>query len=141
MRLAMRRPCCVAAAVLAGWLTVPGFAAAQDARQNAPGQFDFYVLALSWSPSYCAAAQERGDNRPDQQCGPRPYSFVVHGLWPQYEHGFPEFCQQPSPRLDRGAVGAMLDLMPSPRLIFREWDRHGTCSGLSTHAYFDTVRK
>ena len=24
-----------------------------DKRQNAPGQFDFYVLSLSWSPSYC----------------------------------------------------------------------------------------
>jgi ribonuclease T2 len=35
----------------------------------------------------------------------------------------------------------MLDLMPAPRLIFNEWDRHGTCSGLSPNAYFETVRK
>jgi ribonuclease T2 len=35
----------------------------------------------------------------------------------------------------------MLDLMPSPRLIFHEWDQHGTCSGLSPHAYFESVRK
>jgi ribonuclease T2 len=35
----------------------------------------------------------------------------------------------------------MLDLMPNPRLIFHEWDRHGTCSGLSAQAYFETVRK
>ena len=114
----------------------------QDSRQNTPGQFDFYVLALSWSPSYCAAAQERAPDRaPDQQCGGRPFSFVVHGLWPQYEQGFPSFCQVPAPRLDRAIVGSMLDLMPSPRLIFHEWDRHGTCSGLSAHAYFETVRK
>jgi ribonuclease T2 len=99
----------------------------QDRRQNAPGQFDFYVLALSWSPSYCEASQERAPNRaPDQQCGGRPFSFVVHGLWPQYEQGFPAFCQVPAPRLDRNIVGSMLDLMPSPRLIFHEWDRHGT---------------
>src|SRR5207253_9414844 len=38
-------------------------------------------------------------------------------------------------------VSSMLDLMPAPRLIFHEWDRHGTCSGLSPHAYFDTIRK
>ncbi len=114
----------------------------QDRRQNEPGRFDFYVLALSWSPSYCEAAQERAPNRaPDQQCAGRPFSFVVHGLWPQYQQGFPSYCQVPAPRLDRTIVGGMLDLMPSPRLIFHEWDRHGTCSGLSQHAYFETVRK
>jgi ribonuclease T2 len=114
-------------------------ASAQETRQNEPGQFDFYVLALSWSPSFCEAAGERAQGQP--QCGARPYSFVVHGLWPQYEKGFPEFCQVPAPRLDRNIVGSMLDLMPAPRLIFREWDRHGTCSGLAARAYFETVRK
>ena len=75
------------------------------------------------------------------QCGARPYSFVVHGLWPQYTKGFPEYCQVPAPRLDRGIVSSMLDLMPAPHLIFNEWDRHGTCSGVSPRAYFETVRK
>lgn len=116
---------------------------AQDRRQNEPGEFDFYVLALSWSPSYCEASAERGreGRRPDPQCGPRPYSFVVHGLWPQYERGFPEYCQVPAPRLNRDIVASMLDLMPSPRLIFREWDRHGVCSGLPAGGYFEAVRK
>jgi ribonuclease T2 len=115
----------------------------QDQRQNAPGQFDFYVLSLSWSPSFCAGAAERSRSGPavNAQCGARPYSFVVHGLWPQYERGFPEFCQLPAPRLDRGIVSSMLDLMPAPRLIFNEWDRHGTCSGQSARGYFETVRK
>ncbi len=118
-------------------------ALAQDRRQNAPGEFDFYVLALSWSPSYCESVKERtgSSSRPDPQCSGRPIAFVVHGLWPQYDQGFPSFCQMPAPRLNREIVGANLDLMPSPRLIFREWDRHGTCSGLSAHAYFDAVRK
>lgn len=117
-------------------------ASAQDPRQNEVGQFDFYVLSLSWSPSFCAAAAERGDSRaPSTQCGARPYSFVVHGLWPQYDRGFPEYCQVPAPRLDRGIVSSMLDLMPAPHLIFNEWDKHGTCSGLSPRAYFEVVRK
>ncbi len=117
-------------------------AVAQDARQNEPGQFDFYVLSLSWSPSFCAAAAERrGARNTGRQCGARPYSFVVHGLWPQYEKGYPEYCQVPAPRLDRDIVSSMLDLMPAPHLIFNEWDRHGTCAGLSPRAYFDTVRK
>lgn len=114
---------------------------AQDARQNEPGKFDFYVLALSWSPSYCDATAERGETRRDRQCGARPYSFVVHGLWPQYDNGFPEYCQIPAPRLSRDIVASMLDLMPSPRLVFRQWDRHGVCSGLSPSGYFEAVRK
>ena len=114
----------------------------QDHRQSEPGRFDFYVLSLSWSPSYCEAAESRRSRRgPDQQCSGRPFAFVVHGLWPQYERGFPSYCQVPAPRLDRNIVGGMLDLMPSPRLIFHEWDRHGTCSGLTPHAYFETIRK
>ena len=120
-----------------------GTASAQDRRQNAPGEFDFYVLSLSWSPSYCEEASERGSGGRSQQvqCGGRPFSFVVHGLWPQYEHGFPDYCQRPSPRLDRNIVSSMLDLMPAPGLIFNEWDKHGTCSGLGAKAYFETIRK
>jgi ribonuclease T2 len=117
-----------------------GVVTAQDRRQNQPGQFDFYVLSLSWSPSFCEAAGERG-TPPQQQCGERPYSFVVHGLWPQYEKGFPEFCQQPAPRLDRNIVSSMLDLMPAPGLIFNEWNKHGTCFGANPRAYFETMRK
>ena len=115
-------------------------ASAQDRRQNQPGQFDFYVLALSWSPTFCEATAEKGRTS-KEQCGGRPFSFIVHGLWPQYEKGFPEYCQNPAPRLDRNIVASMLDLMPAPRLIFHEWDRHGVCSGLGARGYFDTVRK
>ena len=129
----------VASAALA---TAP--ASAQDHRQNTPGQFDFFVLSLSWSPSFCEGREENGGGggRSQQiQCGGRPFSFVVHGLWPQYEKGFPEYCQQPSPRLPRNIMSSMLDLMPAPGLIYNEWDKHGTCSGLGERAYFETIRK
>src|SRR5215831_2802184 len=120
-----------------------GPGAAQDRRQNTPGEFDYYVLSLSWSPSFCEEAEERGRSGRGQQaqCGGRPFAFVVHGLWPQYEHGFPEYCQRPSPRLDRNIMTSMLDLMPAPGLIYNEWDKHGTCSGLGERAYFETIRK
>ncbi len=114
------------------------FANAQDRRQDTPGQFDYYVLSLSWSPSFCETAT---GNARGQQCGPRPFSFVVHGLWPQYERGFPEACQVPPPRLDRNIMRSMLDLMPAPGLVFHEWDQHGTCSGLPPREYFTLVRK
>ncbi|KGT80881.1 ribonuclease T [Bradyrhizobium japonicum] len=129
----------------AGLVALPGGAKAQDKRQNAPGEFDFYVLSLSWSPSFCEEASERnrggGGGRSQMQCSGRPYAFVVHGLWPQYENGFPEYCQRPSPRLNRNIVSSMLDLMPAPGLIFNEWDKHGTCSGLDSRNYFETIRR
>src|SRR5262245_17781418 len=56
-----------------------------------PGDFDYYVMALSWSPTYCADIGPR-DGEP--QCnGPRPYAFVLHGLWPQHDRGWPEYCR------------------------------------------------
>jgi ribonuclease T2 len=123
-------------------ISAAGTASAQDRRQNTPGEFDFYVLSLSWSPSFCEEASERGNSgRSGAQCGGRPFSFVVHGLWPQYEHGFPDYCERPSPRLDRNIMTSMLDIMPAPGLIFSEWDKHGTCSGLGARAYFETIRK
>jgi ribonuclease T2 len=126
--------------VLAGLIQA---APAQDRRQNEPGKFDFYMLVLSWSPSFCAESAERNPARASRnpQCGPRPYSFVVHGLWPQYARGFPEFCHVPAPRLSRAIVDDMLDLMPAPALVYHEWDRHGTCSGVAAGTYFETIRK
>ena len=136
-RVAFRAAACTVFLLFLGLSA--GFA--QERRQSTPGQFDFYVLALSWSPSFCESANERGSNRNDQQCGDRPYAFVVHGLWPQHERGFPAFCQVPAPRLNRNIVGTMLDIMPAPRLVYHEWDRHGTCSGLAADSYFNMVRK
>ena len=130
-------------ALLVG-LMLPGRAhdTAPDRSRNQPGQFAFYVLALSWAPSYCAAAAVHSPGRvPALECGMHAYGFVVHGLWPQYDRGFPRSCQVPAPRLDRALVSAMLDLMPSPRLVYSEWDRHGTCSGLSPRGYFGELRK
>jgi ribonuclease T2 len=123
---------------LIAWIACVGPAAAQGRAQNQPGVFDYYLLSLSWSPSFCETSKGGASQL---QCGARPYSFVVHGLWPQFNKGFPESCQVPPPRLDRRIVDNMLDLMPAPALIYHEWDAHGTCSGLSARDYFDTVRK
>ncbi len=120
-------------------LVVLGQAVAQDQRQNAPGQFDYYLLALSWSPSFCEQAGDRKNAQ--QQCGQRPFSFVVHGLWPQYEKGFPEFCQNPPPFVDSKIINSMLDLMPARGLIIHGWKTHGVCAGQSAGAYFEMVRR
>lgn len=94
-------------------------------------RYDYYVMALSWSPTWCRAHPED-----EEQCGARGYGFVLHGLWPQYEAGSgPQRCASDH-EVDRGTVNAALAFMPSRRLVQHEWRAHGTCSGLSPAAYF-----
>jgi ribonuclease T2 len=108
------------------------------AHASKPGQFDYLVLALSWSPTYCAEPEASGD---DQQCGPgKRFAFVVHGLWPQHERGWPENCAGSEAWVSESVIGAMLDVMPSKPLIIHEWRKHGSCSGLSVANYFRATR-
>ena len=100
--------------------------------------FDFYVLSLSWSPSYCEAEGE--DANPQQCKAARPYAFIVHGLWPQFERGFPEDCQTDEPQVANQTLRTLYDLMPSAGLIRHEWKSHGACSGLSQDDYFTVLR-
>lgn len=125
---------------LACALMVSSAAEADDGADVPIGQgFDFYVLSLSWSPSYCAA---EGEDANRQQCGPgRPYAFVVHGLWPEFEHGYPDHCASREPdRVPSKLVARLLDLMPSAGLIGYQWRKHGACSGLSQEDYFAVLR-
>ncbi|MQT13400.1 ribonuclease T2 family protein [Segnochrobactrum spirostomi] len=118
----------------------PAAGSAQQARApsgGTPGAFDFYVLSLSWSPTYCARARE-GDAL--QCAAARPFAFVVHGLWPQYEHGYPSSCEVPPPPISNAVVDGMLDVMPSRGLVRHEWDKHGTCDGEDPAGYFAKVR-
>lgn len=117
--------------LLAVWLALAGAAAAQ--QPGRPGTFDYWLLALTWSPTWCldnGGAQCRTGNR---------LGLVVHGLWPQYESGWPEYCAAPG-KLPAGVVDAMLPLMPSRALVEHEWTRHGTCSGLDAPRYFEATR-
>lgn len=102
-----------------------------------PGKFDYYVLALSWSPEYCAS---EGGARDRLQCVERRYGFVTHGLWPQYEKGYPRRCVSGA-SLSYDTVKRMLDIMPSPGLVRHEWQTHGTCSGHPPGVYFDLLRR
>src|SRR4051812_18808862 len=138
--------CLTAALVLAG-LLLSGCEPAGDSGNPPPaadvqiplGQgFDFYVLSLSWSPSYCEA--EGADANPQQCKAARPYAFVVHGLWPQFERGFPEDCQTDEPSVSNETLRTLYDLMPSAGLIRHEWKSHGACTGLPQHDYFTVLR-
>lgn len=115
---------------LLGLLLGLGLGLPLPARADLPGRFDYYVLALSWSPQYCAGPGARGD----PQCA-RPYGFVVHGLWPQHERGWPEDCGK-GEWLSERLIERMLAIMPSRKLVLHEWRKHGVCSGLGAEAYF-----
>jgi ribonuclease T2 len=107
------------------------------AKVAVPGEFDYYVLALSWSPSYCAGEAGRNDH---QQCAPgRRFAFVVHGLWPQYARGWPEFCRTRENWIPQELIDGVMDVMPSKRLIIHQWKKHGSCSGLTQSVYFNEV--
>jgi ribonuclease T2 len=118
---------------------VAGVLPAKTQQYGEPGQFDFYVLALSWSPSYCDSAGNRAD--PAQCRAQKPLSFIVHGLWPQYDKGFPSDCAYNAPRVTEQTIRELRDVMPSRGLVIHQWRKHGTCSGLSPDQYFALVRK
>jgi ribonuclease T2 len=101
-------------------------------EQAPPGQFDFYLLNLSWSPEFCATHSD------SPECG-RHLGFVVHGLWPQDTNGdFPEHCSDaPGPANPQ----ADTDIIPTVSLVEHEWQTHGTCSGLAADAYFTEIHK
>ncbi len=104
-----------------------------------PGAFDYYVLALSWQPSWCA---REGDGRDAATCAPGSGStFTVHGLWPQYEDGWPEFCRTTARDPTRRETAAMADLMGSGGLAWYQWRKHGRCSGLDGPAYLRATRQ
>jgi ribonuclease T2 len=115
--------------------------AAQRPPRNTAGKFDYYALVLSWSPTYCAGLQR---NDYDPQCHSRDgkrYSFVLHGLWPQYERGWPQDCPvRGRPFVPDRVISDMLDIMPSKKLVIHEYRKHGTCSGLSPDDYFKVSR-
>jgi ribonuclease T2 len=105
------------------------------AGSGEPGDFSYYLLSLSWSPAFCLSSPNSAECK-----GPRRYGFIVHGLWPQNEKGWPENCDVRSQVPDDVAKG-ISDLMPARGLINHEWTAHGSCSGLDPAAFFGLVRR
>ncbi len=102
------------------------------------GQFDYYVLALSWSPSWCAL---EGDARGSPQCDrDAGFGWILHGLWPQYERGWPSYCPTAEPSPTRRETAEMADITGTSGLAWHSWNKHGRCSRLSSEDYFKAAR-
>ncbi len=120
-------------------LVVLLFAGPARADGERAGDFDYYVLSLSWSSAWCALD---GDGRGDPQCDAgRGLTFVLHGLWPQNEVGWPSYCRTTERDPSRGETAAMADIMGGSGIAFYQWKKHGRCSGLTARDFFATARK
>ncbi|MEM9551605.1 MAG: ribonuclease T2 [Pseudomonadota bacterium] len=120
--------------VLALCLAGPG-----QSEGEAAGEFDYYVLSLSWSPGWCA---REGDAREAEQCVPgRNLGWSLHGLWPQFNQGWPSYCRTAEAPPSRRMTAQMADIMGSGGLAWHQWKKHGTCSGLSAADYFALSRR
>jgi ribonuclease T2 len=103
------------------------------------GEFDYFVMALSWSPNFCRL---EGDAKGAEQCDPGlDHGWVLHGLWPQYENGWPSFCRTTARNPSRRETAAMADIMGSGGLAWYQWKKHGRCAGLPSRDYFGLSRK
>ncbi len=109
------------------------------AGQDQPGDFDYYVLALSWSPGWCARTGD-ADGSPQCDAG-RGLGWVLHGLWPQYDTGWPQDCRSGFEPPSRAATAEMSDIMGSGGSAWHQWRKHGSCTGLDPAEYFDTARE
>ena len=115
------------------------WASAALADGEKAGKFDYYVLALSWSPTWCAL---EGDARNSPQCDETAdYGWVLHGLWPQYHRGWPANCPTAERPPTRTMTEAMTDIMGSSGLAWYQWKKHGSCSGLSAPDYYALSRE
>ncbi len=101
--------------------------------------FSYYVLALSWNAAWC---DREGDSRKAQQCDPKhDHGFTLHGLWPQHDRGWPEFCRTAKRDPSRRMTRDMSDIMGSGGLAWHQWKKHGRCTGLSAADYFALSRE
>jgi ribonuclease T2 len=110
-----------------------------SANGERAGAFDYYVLSLSWSPTWCAI---EGDARRSPQCDAEAdFGWVLHGLWPQYHRGWPSFCPTVERAPSRAMTRDMADVMGTSGLAWHQWNKHGVCSGLSAEDYYALSRQ
>ena len=112
---------------------------AAPAEGERAGRFDYYVMALSWSPNWCAL---EGDARDAPQCDPAADAgWSLHGLWPQNERGWPSYCLTAARDPSRAETAAQADLFGDGGAAWYQWKKHGRCSGLDPRDYFALARR
>lgn len=117
-----------------------------------PGNFDVYILAMSYENDFCL-------NRPEKpECGINQgkYGMVLHGLWPNVlndpKHTY-AYCGIPaekvgknwcdreidiSSKLSSSELAALTEVMPGAQSCLHnyQWHKHGSCSGLEVGQFY-----
>lgn len=125
--------------VIAGAALAALIGTAALAEGERAGDFDYYVMALSWSPNWCA---QEGDARDEPECDAGAgRAFTLHGLWPQNESGWPSYCRTTARDPSRTESAAMADIMGGAGLAWYQWKKHGRCAGLDAPDYYATMRR
>jgi ribonuclease T2 len=107
------------------------------AKGEKAGEFDYFVVSLSWSPNWCAI---EGEARNSPQCD-EDHGWILHGLWPQFHKGYPSFCQTIERAPSRRMTADMADIMGTSGLAWHQWNKHGSCTGLSAKDYYALSRE
>lgn len=114
-------------------------AAPAQAEGEVAGEYDYFVLSLSWSPNWCAL---EGDARNSPQCeNGTNHGWIMHGLWPQFHRGYPSFCRTAERPPSRSMTREMSDIMGTSGLAWHQWNKHGTCTALSARDYYALSRE
>ncbi len=116
-----------------------GVARPAIAKDEVAGEYDYFVLSLSWSPNWCAI---EGDAKRSPQCTQGSgHDWIMHGLWPQFHRGFPSFCNTAERPPSRIMTNDMADIMGTSGLAWHQWKKHGVCTGLSARDYYALSRR
>lgn len=107
---------------------------------------DYYMLSLSWSPSFCEEQKRKnGGDVPKHlqfQCNQAAqFGWVIHGLWPQSASArsagdHPRFCQGDLPPVSEALIKKYLPDSPGASLLQGQWEKHGSCAFHSAESYF-----
>ncbi|MEM6940669.1 MAG: ribonuclease T2 [Pseudomonadota bacterium] len=124
------------AMAIAMLIALAPIAAAEGERA---GEFDYYVVALSWSPNWCRL---EGDARGSEQCvAGSGHGWILHGLWPQFHRGYPSYCKTAARAPSRRMTAEMADIMGTSGLAWHQWKKHGSCTGLTAAQYYAASRE
>lgn len=129
-------------------------------RNTVTAPTEYFKLALSWSPKFCASVSAGGRvaERFAYQCGEgNKFGWIVHGLWgqlfnpamckdettwpPRLTPQHPRYCKGNLPALSAAELLPFMCTQPGEALLQGEWESHGACDFPTATAYFEQTRK